>query len=318
MAGLVLLLISAIIGAGFATGAELVAFFGDTGMPPIVVAVMVAGCLFGISCLLIYFEQKQSKFTRHIFTAIYLASFVVMTAGLRHIAGGLVTALSLGFCVIVVFCGFKWMLFINKYLMFFVLGILLFASITNLTPADVQPNESPRVFRAIGMAILYAGMNGCILQRVLLKLREEHSKKRVLVACGIAFLIIAVLVALVLTAITSQGTVGAMPILELSNNYFTRAAVFFCILTSMMILLYNSVQRTSRGYSSVAFAVVCSLVAFFLSFFGFKNILGWVYPLIGGFMILYCFCLLLLRCPFRKDSLVVHDTIDGLQIVQDK
>jgi len=46
MAELVLLILSAIVGAGFATGAELVTFFGDTGASPLIIAITVGVFLF--------------------------------------------------------------------------------------------------------------------------------------------------------------------------------------------------------------------------------------------------------------------------------
>ena len=305
MVALVLLVISAIIGAGFATGAELVAFFGDTGLPPVVIALLIGLSLFAIMAVLVFFDTKNIRGTKHIFTAINLATFIVMSAGLRHIAGTFALVLALAFCVVVVFFGFSKMVWVNKYLMFFVLGILLFASITNLSGTSTPQSQPPRVFHGIGMAIIYAGLNCCILQRVLRQFSGTHSRRKILFACGFATVLIMVLVTLVLTAITRNGVTADMPILELSNNPITKLAVFLCILTSMMILLHN-VKPSKRGGGFVCF---CAALAFGFSFLGFRNILGGVYPIIGSFMILYV-CYLLLHNFF-----IVDNSVNRLEVI---
>ena len=317
MIAIALLIISAIIGAGFATGAELVAFFGNTGIHPVIIAILVGLTLFAIMAMLVLFEKKPIRGTRHVFSAIYLATFIVMTAGLRHIVGTFPTIVALCFCILVVFCGFRHMLWINKYLMYFVLGILIFASVSNLVPASSSDSPPPRIFHGIWMVVLYAGLNCCIMQRVLQSLRKDHPRKKILAACALACVLIAILVALVLIAIFNQNVTADMPILELSNTPLTRFAVFLCILTSMMILLYNLTQNSPSKGSGCFSAIGYSTLAFAFSFFGFKSILGFVYPLIGGFMILYVLCLCVLHF-FGKNRLVVHDTVNCLEIIQDE
>lgn len=323
MISLILLVISAVIGAGFATGAELVAFFGDVGLDAWAIALLVGVCLFAIMSVLIFFEGKQIRGVRWFFTAVNFATFIVMAAGLRHIAGTWALILSLGFCVVIIFWGFSKMMWVNKYLMFFVLGILLWASLSNLTAPPQAVHTTPRIGRAIYMAILYAGLNCCILQRVLSQFSKQYSRKQILAACGGACLIIMLLVGLVLGAIMRNGVTADMPILALSNNFVTKFAVFLCILTSMMILLNNLIpkqENSSPAFSLPLVALLLCCVAFGFSFFGFGSILGVVYPIIGGFMILYCGWLLFrgLLHLFLHNRLVVHDSVDGLQIIRDE
>ena len=318
MVGIVLLIVSAVIGAGFSTGAELVAFFGATGLSPWVIAVLVGACIFSIMAVIVFFERGQFPRARHFFTLVNFSTFVVMAAGIRHIAGTLALILSLAFCIVIVFFGFSRVVMVNKYLMFFVLAILLSASLPHFSFDTTPREQTPRVPRAIYMAILYAGLNCCILQKLLSRFANKHSKKQILVACAVATIILVLLVGFILTAIFNSGTTADMPILDISNNFITRFAVFLCILTSMVILLDNLVSNEkSFVKNKFNISIAISLVALGFSFFGFKDILGVVYPIVGGLMILYCFCLLVSGL-LRKDRFVVHDAVDGLQIISDK
>jgi len=323
MTAIVLLIVSTIIGAGFATGAELVAFFGTSGLPPWVIAIIIGVFLFAIMAGLVFLgNSRQHPVVRHVFTAVYFAIFIVMTAGFAQMGGILATLLGLGFCMAVVLFGFEKLLFVNKYLMYFVLAILLHASISNLGKI---PSVAPaQVWRTVGSGLVYAGLNCCLLEAVLSKALERERRSRVLASCAIASALIAVLAGLILTAIKSQGITAALPILALSDNFVTRAAVMVCVLTSMFICLFNvSKNTTNRPY----FLVLLCLCAFGLSFFGFKDILGVVYPVIGGLMVCYVGCLCGVRCFSRirrarrlgkHDLFVVDDTIDGLELVKNE
>lgn len=285
MTELVLLITSTIIGAGFATGAELVTFFGATYVSPFVIAL-----IYGVFSMVIIWVLQASKvqftFTKHIFTAVYFVFFVVMTAGLVHLGGRPTTIAALGFCIAVVFCGYSKMLVVNKYLMMFVLGILFVACITNLTPRpQIAETTSPRYFFAIWQGLLYAGLNCTILGVAIPEMLKINSRRRVLMSSVIAITLVCVFIILILTAIDNADTVADMPILELSNNLITRVAMYFAILTSMIICLYNTAPKSGRN--GVWVSILICAVAFALAFFGFKTILGFFYPLVGLLMICY-------------------------------
>lgn len=315
MVEIVLLVISAIVGAGFATGAELITFFGDTGLHPVVISAMVAVFSVIIMAVLLYARKRPTKSTRYLFTTIYLAVFIVMTAGLKSLSGTLATVLALGFCCLVVFWGLGGVLRVNKYLMYFVLAILVFTCVTSLfkpsIPTDVCTR--PNIIMGVGKALLYSGLNCCILERVFLELRERNSARRVFMACVWAMIVIACMVTLILSAINHLSVRAEMPILELSNNIITKTAVFFCILTSMMICLYTiACDLANQPKARVSWSVLFCCAAFGFSFLGFKSILGIVYPAIGVFMLLYV-------CGLGLGNLFfVYNSVNRLKVVSDK
>ena len=332
MIALTLLIISTIIGACFATGAELVVFFGSTGLPPAAIAIFVGIFLFAIMAVLVFFAHKnQNHILKHAFTAVYFAIFVVMTAGLMHLGGTITTVLALVFCIFVVLYGFERLLFVNKYSMYFVLAILLTATATNLKgTGDILGGTEPDLGRGLGMALLYAGMNCCLLGPVFSSALVKNSRRRVLVSCALATVIICILATLIMTAIRKQGVSAEMPLLELSNNLVTKAAVFLSIITSMMICLYNIVTSfphsktpadspLAKGGAALGAGGAC-LIAFGLSFLGFAKALGIFYPVIGACMILYVLGLVLLRCGkfFRHHFFVINNSVDRLQIVKNE
>jgi len=309
MVEITLVIISAVIGAGFATGAELVAFFGGSALPAWATAILVAVFTMVFMSILIFCKKRQTRVTRAIFTTTYVLIFIVMAAGLRAIAGLPTMLVSLVFCCLIVFWGMGGLLRVNKYMMYFVLAILLIVCFGNLGGSgtiEVKTSVGQSVFNCL----IYAGLNCCILERTLSQLQTAHSRKRVVIACGLAVAVIGALVCLILTTFACTGVSAEMPILELSNNIITKSAVFFCILTSMMICLFNISTRLPLC------VFVCGL-AFGFSFFGFGSLLGGVYRLIGVFMVLYC-CGLGLFHLFRRNRFVVDNAVDCLQIVQDK
>ena len=57
MFAITLLIVSAVVGAGFATGAELMAFFGASALPPIAIAALVGVCLFVVMIALVFLQE---------------------------------------------------------------------------------------------------------------------------------------------------------------------------------------------------------------------------------------------------------------------
>jgi len=303
MVEVILLIVSSVIGAGFATGAELATFFGAFAVSPFIVAIMYGAISFGIICILAFFGGTRNPRATPIFTAIYIVFFIVMTAGLMHIGGWLTALIAILICNLL---GGNRIGALNKYIMIFVLCILLWACLTNLhTPATAN---APTNFALLAAnVILYGALNCCVLESIIPNLLKTHTRKKVLLACAIAIVIICTFIVLILTAI--RGVTAPMPILQLSPNLITTAAVFFAIFTSMLICFDSA---TSHGKTFYKIAI--SLFAFAFGFLGFKSILGALYPVIA--FIFLCYVGFLCVQFALRNRQIVHNSVNRLNIVQ--
>jgi len=287
------MIISAVVGAGFATGAELIAFFGASALPPLLIALFVGVLLFGVMMALIY---VRVRFSKKLFAPIFFVFFVAMTAGITELAGPVAAAVAVVISILIVLFGFEKMLTANKILMGFALAVLLFLVVSNLGGTMPRSNLPANVFGAMGSALLYAGMNCCILPAIFKEAKKKYSRKELLVSVLVATVVIMFFVLIILTAIKSNNVAGAvMPILALSNSFVVRLAVFICILTSMFATLFNlggaSSKTTRRG---VLRLVGIGVLGYAASFLGFTKVIGIFYPIVGVVMIAVIFVSLML------------------------
>lgn len=324
MTELILLFIGTVIGAGFATGAELVTFFG-TSSSPLLVATLYALISITIIIILVKSSPNSSTPTQNsqaqtpapskaisaIFRVLYLVFFLVMTAGLKYLVGWQTTALALLFCVAVTMFGFSKMALVNKYMMLFVLAILLTATLPysfqnlfsqNSLGASSPPNPSLA-------ALLYASLNCTMLPTFLPHALARYSPRRVILAGSIATLTVALFIVLILTAINATATTAEMPLLALSPSLITKIAVALAIVSSMLLALSGA---TSSPKNKLALTTSTCLLAFACAFLGFRNLLGFIYPIVAALFLLYVSALCL------RQLLRIHNPIYCLQIIKRK
>jgi uncharacterized membrane protein YkvI len=271
------MIISAVVGAGFATGAELIAFFGATSLPPIVIAFFVGIFLFCVMAVMVCLPMKLSK---KIFAPIFFIFFVAMTAGIAELVGPIAAAIAVMISILIVWFGFERMLGANKILMGFalvVLSVLVVANLGGTLPVSQAPVNA---FGTIGSALLYAGMNCCLLPAIFVEAKRKCSRKDLLLSVIVATVVITFFVFVILTAIRVNNVAGAaMPILALSNSFIVRLAVFICILTSMFATLFN--LQTQKKIPLLGIGAL----GYFISFLGFTKVIGIFYPIVGVVMI---------------------------------
>ena len=294
MIGLGFLIISSVIGAGFATGAELVAFFGARNISPLMASFSVSVFILLLSALILWIEKsKKDDKTPIYFRVIYFIFFCAMTAGIFELAGWFGAALSLVLCISIVLFGFDKVVLINKYLIFFILAVLFTVDLTNMGEVPSIDISSP--LTAFSWALLYAGMNVCLLGTLFKTALKKYSARKIFVSCSLAAKIIGSLVFLTLSAIYSNEAQGhAMPVLALSNNFITYTAIFLSIFTSQVISLFNLSVGKEKTPRVSHLALFCAL-GFFSIFIGFNHIVGIFYPAVGMFMIFYVICCLILQ-----------------------
>lgn len=303
------MIISAVVGAGFATGAELVTFFGSSALSPVVIALVVGVLLFGLMAALLFLPNTDKQW---LFAPVFFIFFVAMTAGVTELAGAWASAIAVILSVLIVLFGFERMLTANKILMLFALIILLLVVISNFGGKLPVSNSSTSEWKTILSALLYASMNCCLLPAIFAEAKKKYSFKKLLYACFAAAITVGFFVLLILTAIRVNNVANAaMPVLALSGSYIIRFAILVCILTSMFAALFNLKTSNFLGHTlpqaprkDVFMLVAVGSIGYGLSFLGFTKVIGIFYPIVGiamiGFIV-FSFCSNLKeRCACRR------------------
>jgi len=293
------MIISAVVGAGFATGAELVAFFGASALPPIWIAVLVGVFLFLFMAALLYLPMR---FGKRAFVPVFFIFFTAMTAGVTELAGPITALVAVVTSILVVWIGFERMLAANKLLMGFALAVLLVVVLMNVGGALPQTGNRADTLMTTGKALLYAGMNCCLLPGIFARARQTLSRRDLLICAAVSTVVISFFVMVILTAIHVRGAAGApMPIFAIADSAVVRFAVLVCILTSMFAALFNLGAEIPRGVLPLA---VVGALGFLFSFLGFTKVIGIFYPIVGmvmiGFIIFSFCCWLRLRFVGRR------------------
>ena len=305
-----LLFLGSVIGAGFATGAEMMAFFGGLNLPAWVIAALVGLTMFAIIALEIYlnYPRKQQN-TEHSpqnprtakirdtgFILIYFILFTAMTAGITQIT-------NVGICIIaliasagIVLFGFQHLSRLNLYIVLMIIVLIvttalphLFSNTTAHTPNYRWHNFPAGLF----WALLYAGLNCFMFPELIMASAKQHSRRTLLWAGVISTLLVTILVGLILTTIQNSNTQTApIPLLAAAPNAITMVVILLAVLTSQYAALFAIQQRGQKllpctknhpAYSITAICC-CALIG---SFCGFNHIVNFAYPLIGAFTCVY-------------------------------
>lgn len=298
--------IGSIIGAGFATGREIMLYFGGKG----ILSGAVAGLLMGILCGLFLRSAKsfaklknsKSAFLRGICVVVKvalwlctLASFVCMVSGCEEIISktyGIANA-GLWTGVFVCFLGICEMSVARKLNAIIVpliilLLIILFAQ--GEKAADIQFSAKS--------AIGYCGMNIMTGGYIIAEQEESFNAKQTIFISAVSGIIFALCIAMVY-AISIKYKDASMPIWEFAKDrgmsslsgLIIYLAIFSTLIScAKLVCQENSAIKIPRIFS-VAFLIIFSLIALR---FDFSTIVGISYPIIGYVGIVYtCFMLLL-------------------------
>ena len=280
------MIISTIVGAGFATGAELITFFGDSTLPPILIATIVGVFLFMFMVILILNQnQKPPEWLVKIISFIF---FVAMIAGIAELGGYIIAGIAVVFCLFIIWLGFEKAIVINKYCMGFTLLVLLIIAFANSDGTLARTNLPPTYVHTTFMALLYSAMNCFMLFAVFKSALKKRPRGEVICASVLAVLAISFFILIIFTAIRTHNTISVMPVLELNNSIFTWLAILLSIFTSMYVSMLNLSDTSSIHKKPVSIKLILvSIIAYILSFFGFKNVIGTFYPIIAIIMFIY-------------------------------
>ena len=307
-----MLFIGTIIGAGFATGAEIVTFFGALQLPLWLIALLVGASMFALIalCIVLYHPapRQRQKPIESTFLALCFILFTAMTAGVTQLAGVAGSLLSLAVSGLVVYFGFEKMARFNTLVVISIV-IVLFGICFRCLFIPVSPTINyHHLPRGWLWAMLYAGLNCMMLPELIAAAAPRHNKRTLLIAGLITAIIIATFVYMILRTIAVTATADApLPLLASSQHPATFVVVLLAMLTSQYTALFaitqkiNIVMPQAQKKTRTVLVSSCGL-AFVASLFGFNRILQWGYPIIGAFISCFLFFSWLLACWRQRAS----------------
>lgn len=306
-AGLTATLVGTVVGAGFISGAELVRFFPSEGFLPYVA---IAAGLFALCFLLLFSAGRKyggyegmlaGVFGRiaPLFRAVVLASSLVMCSsmlagitatvregfGLREVFPFFALA-ALVLLYFVSYRGVKGIFAVNLAL---VPLILVFVAVYALRVPSYAgiPYAEKDAFSSLSAVILYTALNTFLAAPVVC---DAGAKGKGNAGCLLSAALIGFCIAAVLANITAEGA-GAlsaeMPFLYVVGRSAAPGRIFsavcLCGILTTLFSSYYPLHGCVNGKKRAPLwrALLC-LAAFALSAMGLKQIVGFIYPLVGG------------------------------------
>lgn len=312
-----LVIIGALIGAGFASGQEIFSFFyiyGKNGIYGILIMSILIGIFIYKSLKIIYQKQvynyndflnlfiKNTKIRNVILwivNVLLLVSFYIMVAGfgayfeqeigINRIIGSIVLNL---LCVIVFFSNIKGVLKASNLIVPVLIFFIFFIGIKNIVQIRTIDFYQMKNNWILSM-LIYNSYNFILLMPVLISLKKEITKekniKKVSILVTIIILILSISIFfLLLNANIKEIENQEMPIVYIISNYFNKykkiyafivLASIFTTAISVGIGFLQNISKNSNSYPQfVLFMCITSLL---MSNIGFSKLLNFIYPVFG-------------------------------------
>lgn len=312
-----LVIIGALIGAGFASGQEIFSFFyiyGKNGIYGILIMSILIGIFIYKSLKIIYQKQvynyndflnlfiKNTKIRNVILwivNVLLLVSFYIMVAGfgayfeqeigINRIIGSIVLNL---LCVIVFFSNIKGVLKASNLIVPFLIFFIFFIGIKNIVQIRTIDFYQMKNNWILSM-LIYNSYNFILLMPVLISLKKQITKKKNIKKVSILVTIIILILSisiffLLLNANIKEIENQEMPIVYIISNYFNKykkiyafivLASIFTTAISVGIGFLQNISKNSNSYPQfVLFMCITSLL---MSNIGFSKLLNLIYPVFG-------------------------------------
>jgi len=311
-----LLILGSILGAGFASGRELISFFG-LGISPIVIAIIVAALIFGVSSVFLFIgsrlnAKKISDVNRALVGRFRLAtdavllvnSFIVLAAmlGAANSLGYSITGLNLPIYAAVLVLlssllalkGAKGLATANKIVVPIMTILLLIIAIRTVMLAVGTDNNYTVNAGSVWQAIVFVCMN-MLLASTVITTQGRLNKKTIVASSAIAAIVLGALVFILLSALNANSDITSdMPVLTMARHI--HVAVYWLmvimlaagIFTTMLTALVGLVSWFTPIFGGKRFsAAVVSVLGLVLANLGFATVVRVMYPIIGILGVIY-------------------------------
>lgn len=314
---IVLVIIGALIGAGFASGQEIYSFFYSYGVIGLIGIFVTCGLIsftlyksLKIICKnkidnydeflrLFIKNQKITKVINIILNILLLVTFYIMIAGfgayfeqeigINKIVGSAILAI---LSSLVFFTSVKGVLKVSQYIV--PILIIFIAIIGGINLITINPEVEIPVVKSgwLLSSITYCSYNMILLIPVLISIRKQITKesniKYIAIICGILMIIMSIMVYMLLVRSDVDIATLEMPIVYVIRTFFPsfKTIYAFIILSSIFttaisigIAFLQNTSENKKSYTQfVLFMCITSLI---VSNFGFSKLVNFVYPIFG-------------------------------------
>ena len=333
-----MVMLGSIVGAGFATGKEIVNFFGIYGKfaPEIIV---VTGILFFLAMMCFFMSGKypENHIISYFFNClIFISEFILLVAMISGL-----------FCVTNIFLSNDILVYFLLVISFFIgiLGVkglessnlilapiliisvisVCIVSLVNNTSELFQVNNSTTI-QKLSYPFLYFGLNLFTSFPICKELGKKMTRKEIIITSTLTSFLITICISLISISVMKSSDMifnSDMPlaILACNINGTIGFIFFFVILIGIMttlvscLFVLNSYHKNFKANKSI-FAFFTIIIAYLFNFIGFSKIIQIFYPLIGIFGVALFIVTEItnkkgqrLLCPIQKNSILNKNLI---------
>ena len=314
---IVLVIIGALIGAGFASGQEIYSFFysyGKIGLLGIIITCGLISLTIYKSFKIIYKNniknydeflkifiknEKVTKAINIVLNILLLVTFYIMIAGfgayfqqelgMNKIAGSTILAILTG---MVFFTSVKGVLKVSEFIVPILIIFIVIIGGINLATIDIS-TEIPNIKNGwLLSSISYCSYNVILLIPVLIsitsQIKKENNIKYITIIIGILMIIMSVIIYMLLAKSDVEISTLEMPVVYIIRKFFSQfnTTYAFIILSSIFttaisigIGFLKNISKNRKSYTQfVLFMCITSLI---VSNFGFSKLVNFIYPLFG-------------------------------------
>jgi len=314
---IVLVIIGALVGAGFASGQEIFSFFylyGKNGMYGIIIMGILMGILIYKSLKIIYkndiynYEDflglyiknpKIKKTISIIVNILLLISFYIMVAGfgayfeqeigINKIVGSIILDF---LCVIIFFSNVKGVLKASNFIVPFLIIIIIFIGIQNIF--EIRQIKIRQIKNNwLLSTIIYNSYNFILLIPVLISLKKQITREKNIKYISIISSLIILTLSMIIYFLLIRENIKEiqnqeMPVVYIISNYFYNykkiysfiilASIFTTAISVGIGFIQNIMCKKISYPHIILFMCITSLI---VSNIGFSKLVNLVYPIFG-------------------------------------
>lgn len=299
---LVFLFVGVVIGAGFATGSEIMLYFKNSGY----LSVILSSVIIGVFCVVfLYFGrlQKNVKIIKNLMKiVVFLSSIVTYCVMISAVSELICTQFNIKYfgaiTAVIVAILMTYDMRIIKLLNVIIVPLIIVLMIVILATSHGEIYSGFKPLKSL----LYAGMN-MLLGGYFMSEEGDQLTHKQIAATGVLVAVIMALLMSVCYIISMQACGASMPVFEVarSNGLGTLAAIV------VYLAIFTTLIGSGKAFADMIFAfvpnklivfILCSVLGFYFDGLDFNGLVAFCYSKIGN--IGFVLCNVVLLCVICK------------------